>query len=198
MSAFESKMAKFQEKKQSVNQSMMPPTTQARQSTGAANNLNTSFSVLNNNLSQKWAAINSGQKKVGGLTGRPQTANTQLAQTITSNAVNPLNTSHNKFQSKMGLMNKMKSNPSNAVVQQPNTGIIGEKPKVASAIPQAPASASKGGISQNSFRSRLQGMNAGAGSSAPDQNAQDSASNQDLQKRLADMKAKLQGLNNKK
>ena len=51
---------------------------------GNGGNLNSSFSALNNSLSAKWAKINSGQKKIGGLTGRPGMAQSSqnLAQTV--------------------------------------------------------------------------------------------------------------------
>jgi hypothetical protein len=66
--------------------------------------LNTSFSALNNSLSQKWAQINS-NKKFGGLTGRPQMDNTnKLAQSMVPQSFgqnNNLNLSQNKFQSKI-------------------------------------------------------------------------------------------------
>lgn len=47
-------------------------------------NLNTSFSEMNRNLSNKWAIINQGSnKKMGGLTGRDQAASTNnLANTM--------------------------------------------------------------------------------------------------------------------
>jgi hypothetical protein len=73
-------MKLFNQKKASINQSqMMPPTqTGMRSSYGAQNKLNTSFSNMNNQLANKWGQINS-KSKAGGLTGRPQTASTQLA-----------------------------------------------------------------------------------------------------------------------
>jgi hypothetical protein len=93
MSAFESKMAKFQQKKSVTNQ-------------GGEQQLNSSFSAMNNSISQKWAAINSdGKSKFGGLTGRPQTAGgNMMAQTLTAGmgSTAALNNSNNKFQSKLG------------------------------------------------------------------------------------------------
>jgi hypothetical protein len=73
---------------------------------GGTNNLNSSFSALNNSLSQKWAQINSGPKKIGGLTGRPGAlqSTSALAQTanpgFSAQGTSTLNTSNNKFQRK--------------------------------------------------------------------------------------------------
>lgn len=61
------------------------------------------------------------------------------------------------------------------------------------------ANGAGGGISSNSFRARIQGFGhagaqAGAATTVPQNTGGASATNSDLQKRLADMKAKLQGL----
>lgn len=98
---------------------------------GGQQNLNTSFSALNNSLSQKWALINSGNKKVGGLTGRQQMhqSTSNLAQTLTP-GYNQLNSSTNKFQSKIGggggfaSRLQSKQTPGGAAAKE-ETGIIG-------------------------------------------------------------------------
>ena len=128
-------------------------------------NLNTSFSALNNSLSQKWAAINSGQKKIGGLTGRPQMQQSQsnLAQTMGPGGSNALNTSSNKFQSKMqgGFANRLQNKQS--VNPPPQTQIGGGISHQHQANAQANNALNRSsnpgpGLSNNSFRSRLQGL----------------------------------------
>jgi hypothetical protein len=65
--------------------------------------LNTSFSAMNHQLSEKWRNINKDKK--GAITGRPQQtqSSTNLSQTMNNGfqARNSLNTSNNKFQSKV-------------------------------------------------------------------------------------------------
>jgi len=68
-------------------------------------NLNTSFKDVNMDLRQKWDAIKGGNKKLGGLTGRPQMNQGAIALSQTMNtgfggqhpSTNPLNLSNNKF-----------------------------------------------------------------------------------------------------
>jgi len=209
MSAFESKMSKFQSRKSAVvdgsdaKRSSMVGAGQQSQ-----NNLNTSFSALNNSLSQKWAAINSsGPKKFGGLTGRPQTAQTgMLAQTITPGmgGTNALNTSNNKFQSKMqgGFANRLQNKQAPGTQKPTSSQVIGQGSPSKIAASQSTTqigagsalkrNSNAGGVSTNSFRSRLQGFGTSTQPAQPGPGA--SATNQDLQKRLADMKAKLQGI----
>jgi len=210
-------MAKFQARKSAnPSQTMMTPSNLPAgptRGTMAANqsNLNTSFSALNSSLSQKWAAINSsGKPKIGGLTGRPTTAGApgmNLAQTITPGLNNQLNTSNNKFQSKMqsGFASRLQSKAQPASgIPQAATGQIGggtdrPSPSKIGMGGNLTKSSAGGGISSNSFRSRLVGglgtnTQAAAGGNAPAGGQPSAASNQDLQKRLADMKAKLQGL----
>ena len=147
---------------------------------------------MNDQLSRKWAAINQ-EKKAGQMTGRATVAPAMpLAQTINmQSSSNNLNMSTNKFQSRIASKNMgapslpsgnaFKSNlPTN---NQPQTG-----------------------IQHTSFRNRIKGLQQpqqfgnqiqastmipGSGSANP------SASNSDLQKKLADMKAKLQGFKKK-
>lgn len=81
MSAFEEKMAKFQQRKSAIGTIGGGPSTPGMTGNapgratqiggGNQQNLHTSFSALNNSFSQKWAAINS-NKKIGSITGRPQ------------------------------------------------------------------------------------------------------------------------------
>lgn len=112
---------------------------------GGANNLNSSFSALNNSLSQKWAQINSGPKKIGGLTGRPGAlqSSSALAQTVNpgfgAQGANALNTSNNKFQRKAtggagagsigggigGFAERVQKQQSTTALPQPPSGLIG-------------------------------------------------------------------------
>ena len=84
----------------------------------------------------------------------------------------------------------------NQQTQQSPSKIGGGIPQPSSALNRS-TNAGGGGISSNSFRARFQGFGQGAGNQTnipQSQNSGSAASNQDLQKRLADMKAKLQGL----
>ena len=81
-----------------------------------------------------------------------------------------------------------------------------QRPQTAATFSSNPQQKIGGGISSNSFRQRIQGFNnkdaSGAGTipsaaqttTPAGPQAAGAASNKDLQKRLADMKAKLQGL----
>lgn len=242
MSAFEEKMAKFQQRKSAIGTIGGGPSTPGMTGNapgratqiggGNQQNLHTSFSALNNSFSQKWAAINS-NKKIGSITGRPQLeSQNKLAQSMLPGSNfgggNKLNMSQNKFQSKMqgggaaagggigggiggGFASRLQNKANNSSLggkqEEEETGTIGQKSpfKKAAGIPQ-PSSATAlnrstnaGGISGNSFRNRLQGLGHGNQTNVPVNTTpggagNSAASNQDLQKRLADMKAKLQGL----
>ena len=199
MSAFESKMAKF---KRTSTANLQQPSTHreqdSRQTTGQQN-LNTSFSAMNQNISQKWAQISGSSKKIGGLTGRSTMNPTNnLAQTINAGTSNPLNTSNNKFQSKVqgSFASRIQQNKFGG---GGNNDSIGAKDQA-----QAPQQKIGGGISSNSFRSRLQGLGSAQSSQQISSNTQvpqsnsgagaAAASSQDLQKRLDQMKAKMQAL----
>lgn len=135
---------------------------------------------------------------------------------------NALNTSNNKFQRKAtagagagsigggigGFAERVQKQQSTTALPQPPSGLIGQAKPSPSKIGmgQAPANRSLGGangaggaISSNSFRARIQGFGnaaaqGGAATTVPQNTGGASATNSDLQKRLADMKAKLQGL----
>ena len=188
------------------------------------NQLNTSISEMNRNLSNKWAQINKG----GGLSSRDTlTSNNNLANTMrhtTTATQNPLNTSSGGFKNR--LQNKFankQSNPNNSsqgADTGAETGTIGQKasPSKIGGMQHVNSqtglnrSSNAGGISNKSFRDRLKGIKSahanqasgGAASGATGlANTQmvgsssigsGAATSQDLQKRLADMKAKLHGL----
>ena len=109
-----------------------------------------------------------------------------------------------------GFAERVQKQQSATALPQPPSGIIGQgKPSPSKiGMGQAPANRSigangaGGGISSNSFRARIQGFGnsaaqggaSGAATTVPANTGGASATNSDLQKRLADMKAKLQGL----
>ena len=86
-------------------QSVMQP--QSNQGQG----LNTSFSELNKNISDKWGAL----KNKGNATGRPQLNQTISGAGVGAMGTNQLNTSNNKFQSRLqgSFANRMQ--PSNGL-----------------------------------------------------------------------------------
>ena len=240
---FDSKMAKLQGRKSNImasgnNNLISSRDGGARTGTvvgGGGNQLNSSFSALNTSLSQKWAQINGGPKKMGGLTGRPGAlqSSSALAQTVNpgfgAQGANALNTSNNKFQRKAtagagagsigggigggigGFAERVQKQQSATALPNAPSGLIGQgKPSPSKiGMGQAPArsiggaNGAGGGISSNSFRARIQGFGnsaaqgggaSGAATTVPQNTGGASATNSDLQKRLADMKAKLQGL----
>lgn len=92
-----------------------------------------------------------------------------------------MNESANKFKSKLGQGNFQNKLTSNSKI--PPTGHSGI------AKPSGTGELNKSGNMMNSFKSRLQGLQANATSGQAQ-----SANSQDLQKRLAEMKARLQGI----
>lgn len=177
-SAFASKMAKFNQAQGTRKSNAMAPLSNnlmsQREAGGSrlsamahgssGGNLNSSFSALNSSLSQKWAQINSGQKKIGGLTGRPgfgQSAS-NLAQTVGpgagGQAQGSLNNSNNKFQSKMtgGFASRMQTKSTFGQNAEKING-AGSPTKIGMAGGNRSLGGG-GGISGNSFRARIQGF----------------------------------------